>query len=48
MTSYERGSNDTAFKNEITSTKDIVIIRLILFLLQNNELVKISQKFNLP
>jgi len=40
------GSNDILFKNEVTLTKEIVIIRFIIFSLQNNELVRIPQKFN--
>jgi len=35
------------FKNELDLTKDVLIIHLISFLLQNNKLVKIPQKFSL-
>jgi len=39
--------NNILFKNELTLAKEIVIIRLTTFLLQDNKLIKISQKFNL-
>jgi len=42
------GRNNILFKNELTLAKEIVIIRLMTFLLtQDNKLIKISQKFNL-
>jgi len=41
------GKNDILFKNELMLTKEIVIIRLNIFSLQHNELVKTLQKFNL-
>jgi len=41
------GKCDILFKNELTLTKEIVIIRFNIFSLQDNKLVKISQKFNL-
>jgi len=41
------GRNDILFKNELNLTKEIVIIRLTIFALQNNKLIKIPQKFNL-
>lgn len=50
--SYEKscancGENNILFKNELTMTKQIIIIHLILFSLQNGSLVKVPQKFNL-
>jgi len=48
--SCERCGNnisDILFKNELTLTKEIVIIRLNIFSLQDNKLMKTSQKFNL-
>jgi len=39
--------SDILFKNKLTLTKEIVIICLNIFLLQDNKLVKIPQKFNL-
>jgi len=41
------GGNDILFKNELTLTKQIIIIHLILFSLQNGTLVKVPQKINL-
>jgi len=39
--------SDILFKNELTLTKEIIIIRLNIFSLQDNKLVKIPQKLNL-
>jgi len=39
--------SDILFKNELTLIKEIVIIRLNIFSLQDNKLVKIPQKVNL-
>jgi len=39
--------NDILFKNELILTKETVVVRLTIFSLQNNKLIKISQKFNL-
>jgi len=41
------GKNNILFKNKLTLAKEIVIIRLTTFSLQDNKLIKISQKFNL-
>jgi len=41
------GRNDIFFKNELDSTKEILIIHLISFSLQDGKLVKIPHKFNL-
>jgi len=41
------GRNNISFKNELTLAKEIIIIRLITFLLQDNKLIKIPQKLNL-
>jgi len=41
------GRNDMLFKNELVLTKEILIIHLISFSLQDNKLVKIPHKFNL-
>jgi len=38
--------NDILFKNKLTLSKEIVIIHLNIFLLQDNKLMKIQQKFN--
>ena len=39
--------NDIMFKNELIMTKDIVIIRLLLFSLQDDKIVKAKRKFNI-
>jgi len=41
------GRNDILLKNELVSTKEILIIHLMTFLLQNSKLVKILHKFSL-
>jgi len=41
------GRNDILFKNKLTLSKEIVIIHLNIFSLQDNKLMKIPQKFNL-
>jgi len=41
------GRNDIFLKNEIDLTKDILIIHLISFLLQNEKLINIPQKYSL-
>ena len=38
---------DMMFKNELILTKDIVIIRLLLFSLQDDKIVKATRKFNI-
>jgi len=41
------GRYNILFKNKLILAKEIVIIRLMTFLLQDNKLIKIPQKFNL-
>jgi len=41
------GKSDILFKNDLTLTKEIIIIRLNIFSLQDKKLEKILQKFNL-